>query len=312
VTGAAGFAGGHLLDLLTAEPPGRDRVPIVGWHRPGRTPPERPDVEWQAIDVVERVQVIEAVKRLRPAIVYHCAGAAHVGRAWEQTETTFKANVLGTHNLLEGLARIGAPVRVLVPGSAHVYRPDNVAITEEHPLVPASPYGLSKLAQELLGSHARGAVTVAVARAFNHFGPGQHPSPSSSGFAQQLAATDAGQPPPQIEVGNLDARRDLTDVRDTVRAYRLIAERGAAGRPYNVCSGTAVGIGEVLEMFVARARVPIQIRVDPARLRPSDFPVLLGDPSRLRAELGWTPQIPLSRTVDDVLDYWRTKLRVEV
>ena len=309
ITGAAGFAGTHLLDLLTDSRADSD-PPIVGWYRPGGTRPARGSaVKWEAVDMLDRSSVIDAIARLRPAVVYHCAGAAHVGQAWERTEATFAINVRGTHHLLDGLGRAGAETRVLVPSSALVYRPASEALTEDHPLIPTSPYGVSKLAQELLGSHAASGVHVVIARAFNHFGPRQDPAFSTSGFARQIAAIEAGLQPPEIAVGNLDARRDLTDVRDTVRAYRAIAERGLAGRAYNVCSGHAVAIGEVLDILVARARVPIRVHVDPARLRPHDVPLLLGDPSRLRTELGWTPTVPLEQTLDDILQYWRREVR---
>ena len=146
---------------------------------------------------------------------------------------------------------------------------------------------------------------VSIARAFNHFGPRQDPAFSTSGFARQIAAIEAGLQPPEFRVGNLEAQRDLTDVRDTVRAYPMIAERGRPGRVYNVCSGRAVAIRDVLDMLLARARVPIRVHVDPARFRPNDVPLLLGDPARLREELGWTPLIPLEQTLDDLLGFWR-------
>jgi GDP-4-dehydro-6-deoxy-D-mannose reductase len=304
ITGAAGFAGSHLIDLLSQ---GASSVDVVGWRRPGeRHPSLDRRVRWDAVELLDRSAVIAALGRLRPAIVYHCAGAAHVGRAWEHSETTFAVNVLGTSNLLDGLAAAGVDARVLIPGSALVYRPATEALTEDHPLVPDGPYGLSKLAQEMVGRHPHAScVEVTIARAFNHFGPRQSPTFSTSGFARQIAAIEAGRQAPEISVGNLEARRDLTDVRDTVRAYRLIVERGVPGRPYNVCSGRAVAIRDVLDMLLARARVPVQVKVDPARLRPSDVPLLLGDRSRLQGELGWTPVLPLEKTVDDLLEYWR-------
>jgi GDP-4-dehydro-6-deoxy-D-mannose reductase len=191
-----------------------------------------------------------------------------------------------------------------------VYRPANGPLAEDHPLVPVSPYGLSKLAQELLGLHALSArLRISIARAFNHFGPRQDPSFAASGFARQIAEIEAGRRAPEIVVGNLDARRDLTDVRDTVRAYRAVLERGRPGRIYNVCSGRALAIGDVLEMLLSRARVSIRVRVDPARFRPNDVPVLLGDPGRLRDELGWTPTVTLEQTLDELLDYWRAQTR---
>ena len=145
-----------------------------------------------------------------------------------------------------------------------------------------------------------------IARAFNHVGPRQDPSFVASSLARQIADIEAGRHPPQLVVGNLDARRDLTDVRDTVRAYAMLAEHGRAGRPYNVCSGRAITIRELLDRLVARARVPIAVRVDPERYRPNDVPLLVGDPTRIRSEVGWEPQIPLEQTLDDLLEYWRS------
>jgi GDP-4-dehydro-6-deoxy-D-mannose reductase len=301
VTGAAGFAGSHLLDLLAQEGGG-----TVAWHRPGGAPPrELRGTRWEAVDLHERDAVDAAIARARPSIVYHCAGAAHVGRSWESTESTFATNVRGTHHLLQALERAAVTARVLIPSSALVYASAAEALTENHPLVPASPYGLSKLAQEMLGGRTNGALAVTIARAFNHFGPRQDPYFVASGFARRIADIELGRWEPMISVGNLDARRDLTDVRDTVRAYRLILERGRPGRPYNVCSGRAIAIRDLLDLLIARARVPVEVRVDPARYRPNDTPLLLGDPGRLRDELGWTAEIPIERTLDDLLDYWR-------
>jgi len=305
VTGAAGFAGSHLLDLLCGG--GRE---IVAWHRPGgRRPREVPGTRWEAIDLLDRGEVTAAIAQLRPSIVYHCAGAAHVGRAWDDTESTFAVNVRGTHHLLDALQRAHVTARVLVPSSALVYATLAEPIKESHPLVPNSPYGLSKLAQEMLAQRTNGTVSVAVARPFNHFGPRQDPHFVASGFARRIADIERGQSPPEISVGNLEARRDLTDVRDTVRAYQLILERGQPGRPYNVCSGRALQIRELLDLLLSRARVPIAVKVDPSRYRPNDTPLLVGDPGRLRDELGWTPTIPIDQTLDDLLAFWRSDSR---
>jgi GDP-4-dehydro-6-deoxy-D-mannose reductase len=305
ITGAAGFAGSHLLDLLSAG----DRD-MVAWHRPGgRAPRTVPRTAWEAIDLLDRAEVASAIERLRPSIVYHCAGAAHVGRAWDDTESTFAVNVRGTHHLLDALQRARVSARVLVPSSALVYATLAEPLRESHPLVPNSPYGLSKLAQEMLAQRTNGTVSVALARPFNHFGPRQDPHFVASGFARRIADIERGQWPPEISVGNLEARRDLTDVRDTVRAYQLILERGQPGRPYNVCSGRALQIGELLDMLLSRARVPITVKVDPGRYRPNDTPLLVGDPGRLRDELGWTPTIPIEQTLDDLLAFWRSDSR---
>jgi len=301
VTGAAGFAGSHLLDALV-----RDRVETVAWHRPGGAPPrEVPGGSWQAVDLLDRHAVARAFASVNPEAVYHCAGAAHVGRSWKSSEQTFAVNVIGTHHVIEAIRETGTETRLLIPGSAMVYAAAEEPLTEDHALVPSSPYGLSKLAQELAGHDNGHTPVVFVARPFNHFGARQDPWFVTSGFAQRIADIEAGRGEPVLAVGNLEARRDLTDVRDVVRAYRLIVERGVPQRPYNVCSGRAIAIRDLLDMFLSRARVRIQVTIDPARYRPNDLPLVLGDPSRIHAELGWTPQIPIEQTVEELLEYWR-------
>ena len=303
VTGAAGFAGSHLIDLLVGS--GMD---VIAWYRPGGSPPrEQAGVQWDAVDLLDQRQVQAAIDRTRPGAVYHCAGAAHVGRAWEATVSTLAINVRGTHHVLQAMERSASGARVFVPSSALVYAAANEPLTEQHALRPSSPYGVSKLAQEMLALEAHGTLAVTIARPFNHFGPRQDPQFAAPGFARRIADIERGRWAPEISVGNLDAQRDLTDVRDTVRAYRMILERGVPGRPYNVCSGRAVTIRHLLDLLIARARCPVTVKIDPARYRRNDNPILLGDPSRLRDELGWTAEIPLERTVDDLLEYWRGK-----
>lgn len=306
VTGAAGFVGGHLLDVLARDEPD---ARIVAWSRPGRSPaPSRGQtaITWDAVDILDRDHVRVAIGRLRPTAVYHCAGAAHVGRAWDNIEATFAVNVQGTHHILDALAREHIQSRVLIPSSALVYTSAERPLTENDPVVPSSPYGVSKLAQEMLAGHAGQDVIVTVARAFNHFGPRQDPFFAASGFARRIADIERGRWEPTISVGNLDARRDLTDVRDTVRAYRLMVQRATHGDLFNVCSGTALSIRELLDKLISRARVPVSIAVDPARYRPNDSPLIVGDPTRIRERLGWTPVIPIDQTVDDLLNYWRS------
>jgi GDP-4-dehydro-6-deoxy-D-mannose reductase len=305
ITGAAGFAGSHLLDLLS-----RDGADVMAWHRPGRRPPgEWARTTWAGVDLMDRRMVADAIRRRPPSAVYHFAGEAHVGRAWEDTASTFAINVRGTHFLLEALREASRPVPVLVPSSALIYRPAAEPLTEDHPLLPSSPYGVSKLAQELLTCRAsQDGAAPRIARAFNHVGPRQSPSFAASGFARQIAEMEAGRREPEMIVGNLDAKRDLTDVHDTVRAYRAILERGQTGRPYNVCSGRAILIGDLLERLAARSRIRVRIRVDETRFRPNDQPVIVGDPSRIRDELGWKPEIPLDQTLEELLHYWRTAI----
>ena len=305
VTGAAGFAASHVLDLLA-----RDGADLIAWHRPGGSPPrDLPRTTWEAVDLLNRRLVADAIRRRPPAVVYHFAGEAHVGRAWDDTTSTFAVNARGTHFLLEALREASLTVPILVPSSAMIYQPANRPLTEDDPLLPSSPYAVSKLAQELLVTRAGGdGLSPRIARAFNHVGPRQDPSFAASGFARQIAEIEGRRRDPEIVVGNLDAKREITDVRDTVRAYRTILERGRAGRPYNVCSGRAIAIGEVVDRLVARSRVQVRVRVDPARFRPNDDPLVEGDPTRIREELGWAPEIPIEQTLDDLLDYWRGQI----
>ena len=305
ITGAAGFAGSHLLDLLAG-----DGVDLIAWHRPGHLPARQPPrTTWEAVDLLDRQMVSDAIRRRPPDAVYHLAAEAHVKRAWDATTATLATNVRGTHFLFEALRDAALNVPVLVPSSAMVYKAADEPLTEDHALLPSSPYGVSKLAQELLAVRAcQDGAGTRIARAFNHVGPRQDPMFAASGFARQIAEIEAEGRDAEIVVGNLDAKREITDVRDTVRAYRAILERGQPGRPYNVCSGRALPIGDVVEQLVTQSRVRVRIRVDPERFRPNDLPLVEGDPTRIREELGWTPRIPLQQTLDDLLEYWRGQI----
>jgi GDP-4-dehydro-6-deoxy-D-mannose reductase len=304
VTGGTGFAGSHLLDLLSLQ--GAD---IVAWARPGGARPRVVrGVEWDDVDVRDREQVRAAIRTIKPLRVYHCAGAAHVGESWDQVTHALESNVRGTHDLIEALRGEAPDARVLIPSSGLVYAPSAHAVHEDHPRVPASPYGLSKLAQEMTAGDNHGGPQVFVARPFNHIGPRQSPAFSSASFARRIAQIEAGVGPREVSVGNLEPVRDIADVRDTVRAYTMILERGQAGRAYNVCTGRGTSVRAVLEGLLARARVDITIVTDPSRYRTNDLAHAVGDPARIRQEIGWTPEIPLERTLDELLEYWRDQV----
>jgi GDP-4-dehydro-6-deoxy-D-mannose reductase len=306
VTGATGFAGGHLVNHLLESAPA-----VAAWGNPGgRKAPDNGSsgrVRWTAVDVTNIDQVARALGESRPTAVYHCAGIADVHSSWSDSAQALRVNVMGTHAVLEGLRRNGLEIPVVVTGSALVYRRSTEPMTEESPIGPSSPYGVSKLAQEMIASVASGRVIVT--RPFNHAGPRQSDAYVTSSFARQIAEAEAGLREPVLRVGNLDSWRDITDVRDTVRAYRLLMERGTAHRPYNVCRGEAYRIGDLMEQLVGQAHVPIRVEVDPARLRPSDNPVVLGSPARIHHETGWSPEIAIDRTLGDLLDYWRGVVR---
>jgi GDP-4-dehydro-6-deoxy-D-mannose reductase len=291
VTGARGFAGSHLVEHLR-----KSGVAVTGWGRPD-------------VDLLDPKALSQAIADLAPSMVYHCAGVSHVGRSFDRIGDTLAANVLGTHHLLDALRNAGVSARVLITGSSLVYRQSDRALCEDDPTGPATPYALSKLAQEMLGQRSirEDGQQVVFSRSFNHTGPRQDSSFAAPAFARQIAQIEQGRSAPVIAVGNLDAARDLHDVRDTVRAYAAIVERGVPGRIYNVCAGQTYRIRDVLDRLVAMSRVPVTVKVDPNKYRPSDNPVLLGNRSRIQQELGWKPEISLDETLSDLLDYWRRK-----
>ena len=304
VTGATGFAGSHLLEYLSAS------HEVVAW---GRRPPPgelAPLARWQQVDLLDGNRVVAAIRELQPSLVFHCAGLPQVAESWTDTAAPLAVNVLGTHRLLEALRGSGVACRVLVTGSAHVYAASAAPLTEEAALGPASPYALSKLAQEQLAVRAcaEDGIEVVVTRSFNHTGPRQEPSFVAPSIARQIAEIERAAGEPVIRVGNVDAVRDIMDVRDTVRAYDAAIRGGTPGAIYNVATGIGRVIREVLEALVARARVPIRVESDPARMRPSDIPVLIGDATRLRDATGWAPRIPFDQTLDDLLEYWRRRV----
>ena len=290
VTGGHGFVGGWLRAHLAEA--GDDVV------APG-----------EGFDVTEGDAVAAVVKDAAPDAVYHLAALTHVGDSWADPGETFRVNVLGTVAVLEAARACDPPPRVLLVSSAEVYgavQPDELPLREDSPLRPASPYAASKVAAEFAGVQAflgHGLPVVRV-RAFNHVGPGQAGRFVIASVARQVVEAErAGGG--TVHVGNLSPRRDFTDVRDVVRAYRLLAEGGEPGEVYQVCSGRDVAVSTVVERLVALATVPVTVEVDERLVRAVDVPVLVGDAGRLRAATGWEPRHDLDATLGDVLEWWR-------
>lgn len=302
VTGASGFAGSHLLDRLL-----KSHEQVAGWRRRQDTDHRYGDrVQWQSVDIYDRAGVRAALASVQPSVIFHCAGLPHVAESWKQADRALQVNAMGTHYLLEAVHDLSPSTLVVVVGSALIYRPAVRALKEDDPAGPTDPYGVSKLAQEMIALKAT--TPVVLARPFNHIGARQVPSFVTSSFAKQIAEIEAGFSPRVLKVGNLDAQRDMTDVRDTVRGYEALAAAARHGRPYNVCSGVAYRVGDLLEKLLSLARVSITVERDPARLRPSDNPLVLGDPAAIQADTGWRAEIPIEESLRDLLDWWRTQI----
>ena len=291
MTGAAGFVGRHLCAHLLAE-----GDTVIGVDRA------------DGPDLLAPAAVAALLADIRPDVVYHLGGWSDVGASWEHPLDTFRVNAEGTLNLLRACVDHGAP-RVLAVSSADVYgrvTEQELPIGESAPFRPVTPYAASKVAADQLALQAwlgHGLETIRV-RAFNHLGPGQTTRFVAPAVAERIARNERDGST-QVPVGNLTPRRDLTDVRDVVRAYRLLMTDGEAGQAYNVCSGHDLTIGELAERLVALASTPMVLEADPELQRPVETPVLRGDPTRLHAATGWQPEIPLEVTLQDILDEHR-------
>lgn len=271
------------------------------------TPLDRAD---DGIDITQPRELTEAVRNAWPEVVYHLAGASDVGGSWAEPQATFQANALGTLNVLEASRATGVQ-RVLAVSSADIYgrvTEVELPIAEDQPVRPVTPYAASKVAADALAQQAwlgYGLPVIRV-RAFNHLGPGQSERFVAPSLAARIARNekDGGN---EVPIGNMTPRRDITDVRDVVRAYRLLAEQGNPGDAYNVCSGEAVSIQQMAELLLDIAHHPMKLVTDPALERPVDVPVLVGDNTRLVAATGWSPTISLETTLADVLADWRAR-----
>jgi GDP-4-dehydro-6-deoxy-D-mannose reductase len=313
ITGITGFVGSHLAEFALAQ-----GLVVCGSCR-WRSKTENIDhirdrLHLTECDLRDPSSVQNLLSESEPDCIVHLAAQSFVAASWHAPAETLNTNTLSQVNLLEAVrARKGKIPRFLVIGSSEEYGlvyEEELPIKETNPLRPLSPYAVSKVTQDLMGYQYFKSYHLPIirARAFNHEGPRRGDVFVTSNFARQIAEIEAGRRAPTIFVGNLKARRDYTDVRDVVRGYWLLLQHGQPGEVYNLCSGRAWAIQEVLDFLVAESRVrPIAIAEDPARLRPSDVPVLVGDPSKIRASVGWQPEIPFERTLRDLLMYWRNR-----
>jgi GDP-4-dehydro-6-deoxy-D-mannose reductase len=311
ITGITGFVGGHLAEALLAAGP----VELVGvsrhadWPAPWRHLTNR--VPLRPCDLTDGPALEALLRDVQPEQVYHLAGYAHVGQSFREPDAAWAGNLTATRCLYDAVTRWGGRPRILYVGSGMIYGDADKAEQAQHedtPLRPASPYAASKAAADLASyqyTRSPGLDIVRV-RPFNHIGPRQSAQFAVASFARQVAAIEHGRQPPVLETGNLTPRRDLTDVRDVVAAYRLLMERGRTGEAYNVGSGTTHAMQDVLDRLRALSRVQIEVRQKAELVRATETKAVRADASRLRRETGWAPRYTLDQTLGDTLAYWRT------
>jgi GDP-4-dehydro-6-deoxy-D-mannose reductase len=314
ITGITGMVGSHLAEYCLE----RGDVEVVGTVR-WRSPREN------IAGIVDRVQLVDCdlrdgasvrrlLERTQPEAIFHLAAQSFVPASWDGPADTLATNVGAQVNLLEAMRELGlTDVPLHIAGSSEEYglvRPEEVPITEENPLRPLSPYAVSKVTQDLLGwqYHRSFGLRVVRTRAFNHEGPRRGYVFVTSNFAKQIAEIEAGKRLPVLEVGNLEARRDWHDVRDTVVAYWLAAFEGEPGEVYNIGRGEATSVREMLDLLLSMAKVDVEVRPVAQRMRPSDVELLVCDPSKFKQRTGWEPKIPFDQTLRDTLEYWRERV----
>ena len=314
ITGITGFAGSHLAEYILAEQPGVEVFGTFRWrsrmdnveHLDGR-------IKLVEADLRDYTSMHQALAVSRPDVVFHLAAQSFVPSSWNAPSDTLVTNVTGQTNLFEAIRALKLDPVVQIACSSEQYglvHPEETPIKETNPLRPLSPYAVSKVAQDYLGYQyfqSYGLKSVRT-RGFNHTGPRRGQVFVTSNFCSQVAAIELGLQEPVIRVGNMEAIRDFTDVRDMVRAYWLAVTRAKPGEVYNIATGHGIHIREMLDLVLSFSRVEVKTEVDPARLRPSDVEILIGDSAKFRADTGWEPKIPFEQTVRDLLDYWRKVL----
>lgn len=309
ITGITGFVGSHLAEFLL-----KQNVEVVGTirHRSRTNHIEgfKHLVNLKECELRDPFSVESVIKQEKPDMIYHLAAQSFVPTSWNSPSDTICNNVAGQINIFEAVRRTDLDCKIQIACSSEQYghvEPHEVPIKETNPLRPLSPYAVSKVAQEHLGYqyYKSYGLHVVLTRTFNHTGPRRGENFVTSNFAKQIADIEKGKKDPIIYVGNLNAKRDFTDVRDVVRAYWLAIHRADPGEAYNIASGYCVTIKEMLNMLLSMSNVEIEIKEDPARLRPSDVEILLGDNTKFSNKTGWKPEIPLEKTLNDLLNYWR-------
>ncbi len=314
ITGITGFAGSHLADYILENHPDDKVCGVVRWRsRMENVLHIRDKIELFEADLKDIVSLKKCLAEIEPDVIFHLAAQSYVPASWRLPKETFAINAVGQINLFEAVLDLKLSPKIQVAGSSEEYGlvyPDEVPIKETNPLRPLSPYAVSKVAQDFLGWQyfkSYGLRTVRT-RGFNHTGPRRGEVFICSNFAKQIVEIEKGKREPVIHVGNLEAKRDFTDVRDTARAYWLSLEKGEEGEVYNIGTGRAYSMNEVLEILLSLSNVNVKVEVDKRRLRPSDVPILLPDCTKFREKTGWEPKIPFKQSLEDLLNYWRERV----
>ena len=312
ITGITGFVGSHMAELLFKE--GVEVYGIQRWRSKTENIEHLKDkVKIEEADLLDAHSLYTVIDKIQPNFIFHLAAQSFVQSSWASPTQTLEVNIIGTAHLFEAVRKTGLPIRVQIACSSEEYgkvMPDEVPIKETNPLRPLSPYAVSKLAMDYLGYqyHESYGLGIIRTRGFNHTGPRRGEVFAESSFAKQIAEIEKGKHEPVVFVGNLEAQRDYTDVRDMVRAYYLAVQKCDPGEVYNIATGKAWKIKAVLELLLSYAKVKVDVRPDPTRMRPSDVEILIGDNSKFVAQTGWKPEIKFEKTMEDLLNYWRERV----
>lgn len=312
ITGITGFAGSHLAEFLLLM--GLEVYGTARWRsKTDNIDHLRDSLNIVNADIRDGYSLQSLLESVNPDYCFHLAAQSFVLESWSSPLETLGTNILGTTNILQAIRSKCPKCRVLIAGSSEEYglvHPEETPIQETNPLRPMSPYGVSKAATDHLGLlyFMSYKLPVVVTRAFNHTGPRRGEVFATSNFAKQIAEIEAGKKEPILRVGNLEAIRDWTDVRDMVQAYWEVINDGYPGEAYNICSGKGIKVGDMLSMLLGMSGRGIKVEQDPSRMRPSDVPILIGDFEKLRQRTGWEPKIPFEKTLKDLLNYWRERV----
>lgn len=305
IIGAAGFVGNYLIDHIQ-----KDCIWSIAVTKLPHEKIEKSGIEIYDLNILEPKEIEDLLKKIRPDYIFHLAAQSSVALSWKNPGLTVDINVKGSLNVLDAVRTLDYTPRILMIGSGEEYghiRPDETPVSEENVLRPGNIYAATKACQNMLCAiyHQAYQMDVMSVRAFNHIGPSQAPMFVVADFCKQVADIEAGNQEAEIRVGNLKAKRDFTDVRDVVRAYTLLMEKGKAGETYNVGSGQAVEIESILNMILSLSECEIHVTVDPQKLRPVDVPVIEADITKISHDTGWKKEISLETTIRETLEYWR-------